>query len=84
MHIDRVAGELRDEVRSPALHRMRLESRVRRGRRAVGVALLRDDLVESIGASAGSQTTILVLGISFDSTRETPLSVPPVPKPVTQ
>ena len=38
----------------------------------------------SIGASAGSQTTILVSGLSLASTRATPLSVPPVPKPVTQ
>ena len=38
----------------------------------------------SIGASSGSQTTILVSGRSLRSTRATPLSVPPVPKPVTQ
>ena len=38
----------------------------------------------SIGASAGSQTTIFVSGRSFSSTRATPLSVPPVPNPVTQ
>jgi hypothetical protein len=40
--------------------------------------------LDSIGASAGSHTTIFVSGISFASTRATPLSVPPVPKPVTQ
>ena len=33
----------------------------------------------SIDASVGSQTTILVFGISFASTRATPFSVPPVP-----
>ena len=38
----------------------------------------------SIGASAGSQTTILVSGRSLASTRDTPFRVPPVPKPVTQ
>ena len=38
----------------------------------------------SIGASAGSLTTIFVSGRSFASTRPTPLSVPPVPNPVTQ
>ncbi len=42
------------------------------------------DLVDSMGASAGSHTTILVSGRSLRSTRETPVSVPPVPKPVTQ
>ena len=38
----------------------------------------------SIGASSGSQRTILVSGRSLASTRATPLSVPPVPNPVTQ
>ena len=33
----------------------------------------------SSGASSGSQTMILVSGISFASTRATPFSVPPVP-----
>ena len=46
MHVDRIAGQFRDEIRAPALHRMRLEGRVRRGRRAVGVALLRHAAVE--------------------------------------
>ena len=35
-------------------------------------------------ASSGSQTMILVSGISLASTRDTPFSVPPVPYPVTQ
>ena len=38
----------------------------------------------NMGASAGSHTTILVSGRSLRSTRETPVSVPPVPNPVTQ
>ena len=38
----------------------------------------------SIGASSGSQTTILVSGRSLASTRAIPLRVPPVPNPVTQ
>ena len=35
--------------------------------------------LSSNGASCGSQTTILVSGLSFANTRATPLSVPPVP-----
>jgi len=35
--------------------------------------------LEISGASVGSQTMILVRGLSLVSTRETPLSVPPVP-----
>ena len=41
-HIDRVAGELRNEVGRPALHRVRLETRMRRRRRPVGQPLLLD------------------------------------------
>ena len=48
------------------------------GLRSCGVPLV------SIGASSGSQTTIFVSGRSLASTRATPFSVPPVPKPVTQ
>ena len=38
----------------------------------------------SMGASAGSQTTIFVSGRSARRTRPTPFNVPPVPKPVTK
>jgi hypothetical protein len=48
------------------------------GFRSCGAALV------SIGASAGSQTTIFVSGRSLARTRATPFSVPPVPNPVTQ
>ena len=40
LHVDGVCGQLRDEVWRPALHGMRLEGRVGRGRRSVGIALL--------------------------------------------
>ena len=57
----------------------------------IGIAMGRWKLAEdvfvplvSIGASAGSHTTILVRGLSFASTRATPFSVPPVPKPLTK
>ena len=38
----------------------------------------------SSGELSGSHTTTLVCGLSCFSTRATPFSVPPVPKPVTQ
>src|SRR6185312_7469534 len=39
--VDRLAGDARDEVGRPALHRVRLEGRMGLGRRAVGIARLR-------------------------------------------
>ena len=42
------------------------------------------DFDVSMGASAGSHTTIRVSGRSLRRTRATPFSVPPVPNPVTQ
>src|SRR5207247_9772283 len=41
-------------------------------------------LLVTIGASAGSDRITLTSGRSLASTRPTPLSVPPGPKPVTQ
>ena len=61
LHVDRIAGELRDEVRRPALHRMRLE----RGMGAAGEpsALRACSMpLPSSCASSGSQTMILVSG----------------------
>ena len=40
--------------------------------------------LETMGAASGSQRMILVSGRFSARTRETPLRVPPVPKPVTQ
>ena len=44
----RIGGQLRDEVRRPALHRMRLERRMRRGGRAVGMARLLDAAAQEL------------------------------------
>ncbi len=48
LHRHRVARDLRNEIGRPALHRVRLEARMRRGRRAVGIALLLDAAAEQL------------------------------------
>src|SRR6185503_12563917 len=59
MHVDRISSQLRDEIRSPALHRMRLERRMARRRGTVRVALL--------GAPVAEQRC--VLGFANDDRR---------------
>src|SRR6185312_10377482 len=48
LHRHRIAGDLWNEIRRPALHRMRLEARMSRGRRAVRVPLLLDVATEQL------------------------------------
>src|SRR6185437_8613561 len=48
LHRYGITGDLGNEVRCPTLHRMRLEARMRRGRRAVPVALLLDAAAEKL------------------------------------
>src|SRR6185437_6784020 len=48
LHRHRIAGDLWNEVGCPALHRMRLEARMSRGRRAVRVPLLLDVATEQL------------------------------------
>ena len=65
LHGHGIGGQLRDEVRRPALHRMRLEGRMRRrraSRRHCAPARCR---CRAAGASSGSHTMIFVSGISF-------------------
>ena len=55
-----------------------LPLRIRRRCRACAMPLA------SMAELSGSQTMICVCGLFSFSTRDTPFSVPPVPKPVTQ
>ncbi len=80
---DRVPGELGDEVGAPALLGVRGPGGVAGGGVPSGLLGCGWPL-ETMGAASGSQTTILVSGRFSARTRATPLSVPPVPKPVTQ
>src|SRR5713101_2863905 len=48
MHVDGVRREFRDEIRRPALHRVRLEGRMGPRGRAVRVALLRDPAAQEL------------------------------------
>ena len=48
LHRHGIAGDLRDEVRRPALHRMRLEGGMRRRRRAVRIARLLDAAAQQL------------------------------------
>ena len=79
-----VLGELRDEIRRPALHQVRTELRVApvgvpSASRGCGMPL------PSTGELSGSAADDLACaGLACLSARATPLSVPPVPKPVTQ
>ena len=78
-HVYGICGQLRDEVRRPALHGMRLEGRMGGGRRSVRIALLLYAAREQLRILGLAERLILVSGISLANTRATPFSVPPVP-----
>ena len=84
LRVHRVARQLRNKVRAPSLHRMRLPRGMAAAFADPSACAPASTPLDSIGASSGSQTTIFVSGRSFASTRATPFSVPPVPNPVTQ